>query len=258
MIKLLVFDKDGVLLSLTATWLPVITAVAECTISRLPPGSSNLVAADLLASIGVDMDNGQIEPESTFACDSFAAIQSVWQRHLPASMFDLKSDKEYQAEIEALMLRLVRGKSVAKGDIKTPLFNLHAAGLQLALLTNDNEASAQQNLSDLGVARLFSTIVGADTGYGAKPEPDGLLYCCVANAVDPSQALMIGDSRADYCAAIAAGVADFICIADDIDARPDQAIKPENVIPDLASLPELLLLRGDTLLQRNYGDQLVR
>jgi len=253
MIKLLVFDKDGVLLSLTATWLPVITAVADYTISRLPQGSSDITAADLLALIGVDLGKGQVEPEGIFARDSFAAIQSVWQRHLPAAMFDLRSDKDYQTEIEALVLRLVRGKSVAKGDIKTPLFYLHAAGLRLALLTNDNEVSAKQNLVDLGVASLFGTIVGADSGHGAKPEPSGLLYCCAANAVTPSQALMIGDTRADYCAAIAAGVADFVCIADDVDARPDPAIKPENVISTVASLPELLLLRGDTLLRRNDG-----
>ena len=147
----------------------------------------------------------------------------------------------------------MRGKPVAYGEIKPPLGNLYAAGFRLALLTNDNEVSAQQNLSDLGVATLFSTVVGADSGHGAKPEPGGLLYCCAANGVDPAQALMIGDTRADYGAAISAGVADFICIADDVDARPDSAIKPENVIPDLTGLPELLLRRKDTLLRRNEG-----
>ena len=253
MIKLLVFDKDGVLLSLTATWLPVIEAVAAHTISRLPEGKNTITAADLLALIGVDVARGQIDPSGFFAHGSFAAIQSVWQKHLPASMLDLQSDTGYQAEIEALMLKLVRGKSVAKGDIKVPLGNLYAAGFRLALLTNDNEVSAQQNLSDLGVATLFSTVVGADSGHGAKPEPGGLLYCCAANGVDPAQALMIGDTLADYGAAISAGVADFICIADDVDARPDPAIKPENVIPDLTGLPELLLRRKDTLLRRNEG-----
>ena len=196
------------------------------------------------------MVSGQIDPAGVFARDSLAAVQSVWQKHLPTGMFDLHSDRAYQAEIEALMLRLVRCKSVSKGDIKTPLHNLYAAGFQLSLLTNDNEFSARQNLSDLGIATLFSTVVGADSGYGVKPEPGGLLYCCAA-VVDPSQVLMIGDTTADYGAAIAAGVADFICIADDVAARPDPAIKPENVIADLTGLPELLLRRGDTLLRCN-------
>lgn len=249
MIKLLVFDKDGVLLSLTATWLPVIEAVAAHTISRLPEGNSHVTVADLLASIGVDPASSKIDPEGVFARDSFAAIQSVWQKQLPSSTPNLVSDRSYQAEIEVLMLKLVRGKSVAKGDIKTPLSNLYAAGFCLALLTNDSEVSARQNLSDLGVDKLFSTVVGADSGHGVKPDAGGLLYCCAANCVDRSQALMIGDTGTDYAAAINAGVADFICIANDVDSRPDLAIKPENVIPDLAALPELLSRRDDTLLR---------
>ncbi len=253
MIKLLVFDKDGVLLCLNATWLPVIKAVADRTILWLPADSSDITTAYLLDLIGVDAANGEIDPTGIFARESFEAIQSIWQQHLPAGTSDLRADTRYQAEIEALIIKLVRGKSVAKGDIKTPLGNLYTAGFRLALLTNDNEVSAQQSLSDLGVANLFSTVVGADSGHGAKPEPDGLLYCCEANMVNPSQVLMIGDTLADYGAAIAAGVADFICIADDFGARPDPGIKPENVIADLTELPELLLRRSDTLLRHSDG-----
>ncbi len=253
MIKLLVFDKDGVLLCLTATWLPIIEAVAAHTISRLPEGNTYITVDDLLASIGVDSASGKIDPAGVFARGSFAVIQSVWQKKLPATVPNLHSDRGYQAEIEALTLKLVRGNSVAKGDIKTPLANLYAAGFRLALLTNDSEASARQNLSDLGVDKLFSTVVGADSGHGVKPNSGGLLYCCAANCVDRSQALMIGDTYADYGAAVNAGVADFICIANDVGSRPDLAINPDNVIPDLAALPELLSRRDDTLLQHNEG-----
>ena len=61
----------------------------------------------------------------------------------------------------------------------------------------------------------------------------------------------LGFESLSVVAAIAAGVADFICIADDVAERPDPAIKPENVIADLTGLPELLLRRGDTLLRCN-------
>ena len=249
-IKLIVFDKDGVILDLSATWLPVVRAVADYTISRLPPETAGrLGAADLLASIGVDAASGWIDPAGIFAKDSFAVIQSVWQRQLPAGAIELRSDAQYQQKVNALVLQLARGKSHPKGDIKTPLGDLYAAGLRLALLTNDNEASAQQNLSDLGVAQLFSPVVGADSGHGAKPDPHGLLFCCAANGVDVSETIMVGDTMADYMAAKAANVADFICIAEDAAHRPNPAIKPENVIPSLELLPELLRGRGDTILQ---------
>ena len=77
-------------------------------------------------------------------------------------------------------------------------------------------------------------------------------YIAALPMVDPSQTLMIGDTSADYDVAIAAGVADFICIADNVSER-DPAINPGNVIADLTGLPKLLLRRGDTLLRRNEG-----
>ena len=161
-------------------------------------------------------------------------------------MFDLHSDRAYQAEIEALMLKTCALQIRFKGDIKTPLHNLYAAGFQLSLLTNDNEFSARQNLSDLGIATLFSTVVGADSGHGVKPNLADYFIAALPVGSIPLSA-NDGDTTADYGAAIAAGVADFICIADDVAKRPDPAIKPENVIADLTGLPGLLLRRGDTL-----------
>ena len=56
---------------------------------------------------------------------------------------------------------------------------------------------------------------------------------------------MIGDTGADFGAAVNARVADFICIADDPDHRPHRDVKIENVISRLVELPDLLVRRGD-------------
>jgi len=249
MIKLIIFDKDGVILDLSSTWFPVLSAVAEYTISRLPASSTGRVTTnDLLASVGVDEASGKVDRTGVFARDLFAATYSVWQPLLPTSALDLRTDPDYQAKITELILHLVRGKSYPNGNIMVPLKNLHSAGFGLALLTNDNEVSAQQNLVDLNVDNMFSPVVGADSGYGMKPEPGGLLHCCSANGVEPAETIMVGDTITDYLVAKAAGAADFICIADDVALRPDPSVKPENVIPSLEKLPELLRRRGDTLL----------
>jgi phosphoglycolate phosphatase-like HAD superfamily hydrolase len=62
---------------------------------------------------------------------------------------------------------------------------------------------------------------------------------------DPAETLMIGDTGADYGAAINADVGGFICIADDPAQRPDMAIDVADVIPRLSDLPDLLIRRGD-------------
>ena len=250
MIKLLVFDKDGVILDLIATWLPVVRAVTDYTIARLPASYDGpITRADLLTVIGVDDETGIIDPTGLFAAASFAEIRTAWQAILPPDMISLNSDAAYKAKVESLVLELARGQTVAKGDVKTPLTALHEAGFKLAVLTNDDTSSAKQNLKDLEIDHLFAPIIGANAGHGGKPEPHGLLHCCAANGVTVDETIMIGDTSADYGVAVNAAVADFICIADDPAHRPDPAVNPANVIARLSDLPALLAQRNDTILQ---------
>lgn len=244
-IKLIIFDKDGVILDLAATWFPVVYAVAEYTISIIPdqPASDHIQPPvgldDLLVCIGVDA-KGIIDHNGLFAAGTFTEICQAWQEILPENMINLLVDASYSAKVNELVLELVRGRSVAKGDVKTPLTILSQAGYILALLTNDNAASATQNLKDLEIDHLFATIIGADSGFGGKPAPQGLLHICDTNGVTPDQAIMVGDTIADYGVAVNAQVKNFICVADDISHRPDEAIDPGFVIPGLEALPALV------------------
>ena len=47
MIRSLVFDKDGVILDMAGTWLPVARQVADYTLSRQPEGVRHLTRAAL-------------------------------------------------------------------------------------------------------------------------------------------------------------------------------------------------------------------
>lgn len=248
MIKLLIFDKDGVILDLIATWLPVVRAVADYTVSRLPAGYAGPIdRARLLAEIGVDDAADIIDPAGLFAAASFVEIRAAWQAMLPDDMISLEQDPDYRDRVKDLVLELARGQTVAKGDVKTPLTKLHDMGFKLAVLTNDNEGSARQNLADLGIEELFDPVVGADSGYGGKPAPNGLLHCCAVHNVGPDEAIMIGDTSADYGAAVNAKTADFICIADDPAHRPHTDIDPANVIARLTELPAVMAARDDTV-----------
>ena len=245
-IRSLVFDKDGVILDLAETWVPVIRAVAEFTVSCIPPAHSGTVdRAALLRKVGIDDDSGNIDPVGLFARGSHAEVRAAWQSILPDDMIRLESDKAYRSEAERISNSMSQGNAVAKGDVKTPLERLADAGFKLALLTNDSEESARRGLVEVGVAHLFDPFLGADSGFGAKPEPEGLLHCCAAHGSGPMQTIMIGDTGADYGVAKNARVADFICIAENPDHRPHRDIRVENVIAQLDALPDLLVKRGD-------------
>jgi len=249
MTKLVIFDKDGVLLDLEATWLPVARTVAAYTIASMPvrPTSEQtppaVTAADLLRAVGIDDARGNIDPKGLFAAGSFTEIRKAWQDMLPADMIALDSDPVYCDAVHNIVLQEARHTTKPKGDVVTPLQALYQDGYVLAVVTNDDEDSARQNLQDLGIADLFSTVVGADSGHGAKPEPGGLLHCCKRAGVDPKDSIMVGDTMADYGAALAAGCQSFICVADAYEFRPHEDILPENVIANLTGLPRLLASR---------------
>jgi phosphoglycolate phosphatase-like HAD superfamily hydrolase len=93
-IKLIIFDKDGVILDLAATWFPVVYAVAEYTISIVPDHPTaahhkqSVGLDDLLARIGVDA-MGIIDHNGLFAAGTFTEICQAWQEILPENMIDL-------------------------------------------------------------------------------------------------------------------------------------------------------------------------
>ena len=241
MVKLIIFDKDGVILDLEATWLPVARAVADYTAELLSSEYDCPVdSALLLWEIGVKEPQGKIDPNGIFAAGSFSDIQKCWQKMFPEGSICLESDKNYQNNIKRLVASHSRKKSVARGNVVEPLRELHRRGYVLALLTNDVEHSARQSLDELGLLDIFCTIVGADSGFGAKPDKEGLLECCRKANVSPDECIMVGDTVVDYYAAMAAGAAGFVAVSNDLRFRPHKNIDRGNVIPHIEKLPKLL------------------
>ncbi len=78
---------------------------------------------------------------------------------------------------------------------------------------------------DLDIDKEIDVVVGRDPLIRPKPEPHGVLEACRLLGVEPTSAVMIGDSTWDAQAAIAAG-ADFIGVpADGFDEQMRMRIK---------------------------------
>jgi phosphoglycolate phosphatase len=76
----------------------------------------------------------------------------------------------------------------------------------LAVLTNKPQRPTERILEGLGVAHLFSHVVGGDTAHGRKPDPAGLNGVISAAGAAPENTIMVGDSAIDLRTARAAGV----------------------------------------------------
>ena len=87
-----------------------------------------------------------------------------------------------------------------EGVLKT-LSDLQNRGIAIGLCTNKTEATARKVLDHFDLTSFFGAIVGGDTMPTRKPEPESLLHAIDYLKAMPHQAVMVGDSKADFGAA---------------------------------------------------------
>lgn len=140
----------------------------------------------------------------------------------------------------ALYKENVSQRSRLYPGVKAGLEFLRGAGYKLGCVTNKPAAFTEPLLKDMGIYDYFQLVVSGDTLPVRKPDPRPLLYAADFFQVDPTHALMVGDSISDVKAARAAGF-QVICVSygynhgqDIRDARPDA------VIDSMAQLADLL------------------
>lgn len=97
--------------------------------------------------------------------------------------------------------------TVPYADVDRGLHQLAQAGYQLALVTNKPIRYVPEILTAFGWQSLFAVVLGGDSLSVKKPDPTPLLYVCTQLGVEPTQAVMIGDSKNDILAGQNAGMA---------------------------------------------------
>ena len=117
---------------------------------------------------------------------------------------------------------------------------LRDAGYKLGCITNKAAAFTEPLLKDLGIYDYFRLVVSGDTLPVKKPDPLPLLHAAQFFKVEPSRALMVGDSISDVKAARAAGF-QVVCVSYGYNHGQDiRDAHPDAVIDSMAQLSGLL------------------
>ncbi|MFM9109913.1 MAG: HAD family hydrolase [Prochlorococcaceae cyanobacterium] len=90
------------------------------------------------------------------------------------------------------------------------LERLAAAGLTLAVISNDNAAGIHHFLASLGVAQLFHSQLWSADDHPCKPHPDAVHGLCRRLGTEARHCALIGDANSDLHMARQAGVAAVI------------------------------------------------
>jgi phosphoglycolate phosphatase len=86
-----------------------------------------------------------------------------------------------------------------------------AARVPLAVLTNKPEAPTRRLLEAFDLVAWFSWVIGGDSGFPRKPDPESLRHLAREAGAAPADVLFVGDSMVDVETARRAGAR--VCVA---------------------------------------------
>ncbi|MCQ2379840.1 MAG: HAD-IA family hydrolase [Victivallaceae bacterium] len=82
---------------------------------------------------------------------------------------------------------------------------LRQSGEKLAVVSNKPTAASKSILDGLGVGEYFDDIIGGDSEYPLKPEPDSILALSAKYGIPAERCWMVGDNYTDLAAGRRAG-----------------------------------------------------
>jgi phosphoglycolate phosphatase len=229
-IRGVLFDKDGTLIDVTGTWVPV---YREMLTELATPDPAQVEA--LMVRAGYDSETGSFRAGSTLAGGTTRELIELWWPNL---------DRDQVEEMVRIMdvdyrdLALKHLKPLM--PIEPILGELRAIGLKLGVATNDTVLSARNHMEALGVLDRFDVIIGADSVERPKPAGDMVEAFARSAGLRPSEIAMVGDNPHDMETARAGGAGLAIAVLSGNAGPQDIAHLADYTVENIAALPSLL------------------
>ena len=202
-------------------------------IHALAPGDAARVKAQADA-LHFSVEERRFRVTSPLVAGSTSDYGRRWAEALGRSDFEaLRQEIDSMSSVESLKALTPIGEPLAV------FAELRAMGLRLGVATNDSERSARRQIEALGVGDLVEFVAGYDSGHGGKPDPGMALAFARFLAAEPSQIVMVGDSRHDLDCARAAG-AIAVAVLSGPAARGTLEPHADFVLEHIGDLPSLL------------------
>jgi phosphoglycolate phosphatase len=186
-IKGILFDKDGTLIDLDGTWVPVYRQFLEGSFSM-----SRDDAERKMEGAGFDRASGRFRPNSILAGGTTRQLVEHWWPASPSAEHDRLV---HVIDVECAPMARVHLKPLMPvADVLAPLLQ---RGLVLGVGTNDSHFSALSQLAHLGLSEYFEAVIGADSVARPKPSGDMIRRFAALTGLEPHEVAMVGDTLHD-------------------------------------------------------------
>jgi phosphoglycolate phosphatase len=226
----ILFDKDGTLIDVNATWVPIYREALKQLFATDDAGAERLMEV-----AGYDRATGKLKAGSPLAGGTNREIAAIWWPELKGAALDAHLD-----HLEQRFAQLVRDKLVPLMPLEPILGELRAMGFKLGVATNDSHFSAHAHMTEVGVIEHFDDIIAADTVAVAKPAGNMIRKFAALTGLDPAAIAMVGDNHHDMEEARNGGAGLAIAVLSGNAARDDIEHLADYTIDSVADLPALL------------------
>jgi phosphoglycolate phosphatase len=223
-VDLVVFDKDGTLISFEAMW----GGWARDIGTRLEIATRRPVAGDIFTTLGFDPVYDRVQPRGPLAIASMGEIEqligAVLRRWCPSVNAARRILAEAWFEPDPVAL------AVPLADL-TRLFDaLRGGGRRIVVATTDDRRPTEATLAALGLAARIEEVVCGDDAGPTKPDPAVLSGLASRLGVTIGHVAMVGDTPADLTMARTAGarsigVTSGVAAADELRPLADALIR---------------------------------
>jgi phosphoglycolate phosphatase len=229
-IELVVFDKDGTLISFEAMW----GGWARELGARLEIATRRPVAGDVFAAIGYDPVADVVQPGGPLAIATMSGIEervaAVLRRWCPSVSAARRILADAWFEPDPVDL------AVPLADLPGLFGALRSAGRRIAVATTDDRRPTEATLAGLGLSDLVESILCGDDPGPIKPDPAALRRIADDLGVPIGSAAMVGDTPADLRMARDAGAGRVIGVASGVTARDGLEPHADLVLDDVGGL----------------------
>lgn len=228
-IKGVLFDKDGTLIDVNATWVPIYRHVF------MELFSTDLAGAEaIMAKAGYDKATDKMKAGSILAGGTTRQlVDALWPGLTP---------EEHAAKVYKLdhgYRDLVSHHLVPLMPLEPIMTELRAMGMRLGIATNDVHLSAKAHMTQVGVVEHFEDIIGADTVPVPKPSGNMIRRFADITGLQPSEIAMVGDNHHDMEEARNGGAGLAIAVLSGNAAHEDIAHLADYTLKSVAELPDL-------------------
>jgi len=229
-IRGVLFDKDGTLIDINGTWVPIYRQML-CDQFDIKPAEADR----MMAKVGYNPNTDGFDANSILAAGTTRQLIDYWWPGLDEAG-TLEKVRMIDVDYAPLSKSLLRPLM----PLVPLLQELKEMALHVGLATNDSHYSARNHLSHLGILEQFDEVIAADTVATPKPSGDMIRRFAGTVGLKPYEIAMVGDNAHDMEEARNGGAGLAIAVLTGNAGHDDIAHLADHTLRSIAELPALL------------------